>query len=221
LQKAYGLEVPQTLEEACNPQRLALLVYDMQVGILRQIRDRSAVTANVAEVLRAAREAGIRVFFLRYMSLPKELMGVVQLRMAMAWQRVGSVEEVQPWFLRDSPGFQLAPEMTPLESEAVFDRITMSAFEGTPLDIALRDCGINAFLIVGVAMEVGIEPTVRHGADLGYIPIVVTDACGTGHREAGDRAIASLRFTGDALFTDVAEICDVLAAYGQRRTAAL
>jgi biuret amidohydrolase len=219
LHKAYGLEVPQTLEEVGNPQRLALLVYDMQVGILHQIQDRSALTANVAEVLRAAREAGIRVFFLRYMSLPKELMGVFQLRMAMAWQRVGSVEEVQPWFLRDSPGFQLAPELTPLPSEAVFDRITMSAFEGTPLDIALRDCGINAFLIVGVAMEVGIEPTVRHGADLGYIPIVVTDACGAGHREASDRAIAGLRFTGDALFTDVAEICDILAAYGRPRVA--
>jgi len=86
----------------------------------------------------------------------------------------------------------------------------MSAFEGTLLDIALRDCGINAFLIVGVAMEVGIEPTVRHGADLGYIPIVVTDACGCGQIEAAERAVASLRYAGDALFTDVAEICDVL-----------
>jgi len=86
----------------------------------------------------------------------------------------------------------------------------MSAFEGTFLDTALRDCGINAFLIVGVAMEVGIEPTVRHGADLGYIPIVVSDACGSGHAEAGERASANLRYAGDTLFTDVAEICDML-----------
>jgi Inorganic pyrophosphatase/Isochorismatase family len=75
---------------------------------------------------------------------------------------------------------------------------------------ALRDCGINAFLIVGVAMEVGIEPTVRHGADLGYIPIIVTDAGGCGHAEAAERSLASLRYAGDALFTDVAGICDVL-----------
>ncbi len=79
-----------------------------------------------------------------------------------------------------------------------------------PLDITLRDCGINAFLIVGVATEVGIEPTVRHGADLGYIPIIVTDACGAGHPEAGERALASLRYAGDALFTTVAEIQAVL-----------
>jgi len=210
MQRAYGLQVPQSLEEVCDPRRLALIVYDMQIGILGQIRDAAAVTAHVAEVLRAARDAGVRVFFSRYMSLPKELMGVFQLRMAMTWQRVSAVEEVRPRFLRDSPGFQLLPELTLLPSEAAFDRITLSAFEGTFLDIALRDCGINAFLIVGVAMEVGIEPTVRHGADLGYIPIVVTDACGCGHAEAAERAVASLRYAGDAMFTDVAEICDVL-----------
>ena len=210
MQRAYGLQVPQNLEEACDPQRLALIVYDMQVGILSQIKDGAAVTANVAEVLRAARGAGVRIFFSRHLSLPKPLMGVSQLRMAMAWQRVSTVEDVRPWFLRDSPGFQLLPEFTPLPSEAMFDKITMSAFEGTPLDIALRDCGINAFLIVGVATEIGIEPTVRHGADLGYIPIVVTDACGAGHPEAGERAMASLRFAGDALFTNVAEIRDLL-----------
>jgi len=210
MQRAYGLEVPQSLEEVCDPRRLALIVYDMQVGIIGQIREGAAVTAKVGAVLQAARAAGVRVFFSRYMSLPKELMGVFQLRMAMAWQRVSTVEEVQPRFLRDSPGSQLLPELTPLASEAVFDRITMSAFEGTLLDIALRDCGSNAFLIVGVATEVGIEPTVRHGADLGYIPIVVTDACGGGHAEAADRAMASLRYGGDALFTDVAELSEVL-----------
>src|SRR5262249_23452624 len=218
MQRAYGLHVPQSLEDACDPHRLALIVYDMQVGILGQIREGAALTAKVARVLQAARDANVRVFFSRYMSLPKEVMGVFQLRMAMAWQRVNTVEEVQPRFLRESPGFQLVPELTPLASEAVFDRITMSAFEGTLLDIALRDCGINAFLIVGVAMEVGIEPTVRHGADLGYIPIVVTDACGCGHAEAAERASASLRYSGDTMFTDVAEICDMLHENSSRNT---
>jgi hypothetical protein len=115
LQRAYGLEVPQNLKEACDPRRLALIVYDMQVGILRQVQGGDAVTANVAKVP-------------RHMSLPRELMGVFQFRMAMAWQRVGSVDDVHP--------------------------------------------------------------------------------------EAGERALASLRYMGDALFTDVAEIRDVLSTAG-------
>jgi nicotinamidase-related amidase len=206
MQRAFGLEVPETLEEACAPSRTALVVYDMQVGILCQIPSAESIVSQVLEVLTAAREAGVRVFFIRYMSLPRELMGVFQLRMAMAWQRVASVDQVLPWFLRDSPGFSLVSEISPLPSEAVFDRITMSAFEGTPLDIALRDCGITSFVIVGVAMEIGIEPTVRHGADLGYIPIVVMDACGAGHAEAAARSIASLKFTGDAILTTTQEL---------------
>jgi len=207
----YGMEIPENLAEICTPKRTALLVYDMQIGIIRQIKNGPEIVSRVKVVLDAARAAGLRVFFMRHMSLPCELMGVIQLRMAMAWQRVKTAAEVQPWFLRDSPGFHLVPELMPLPSEAIFDKITMSAFEGTPLDIALRDCGINSFLIVGVAMEIGIEPTVRHAVDLGYIPIVVTDACGAGHADAAERSLASLKFAGDAVITDTEEILPTLA----------
>jgi biuret amidohydrolase len=207
MERAFGLNIPQTLDDVCDPTRLALVVYDMQVGIVKQIENGQQITDRVIQVLDAARSARIRVIFTRHMSLPKELMGVSQFRMAMAWQRVKSVNEVKPWFLRDSPGFHLIPELHPLPSEAVFDKIAMSAFEGTPLDIALRDCGIDAFAIVGIAMEIGIEPTARHGADLGYIPVVVKDACGFGHPDAAARSVASLEFAGDSLLTNVETIC--------------
>jgi nicotinamidase-related amidase len=65
--------------------------------------------------------------------------------------------------------------------------------------------------IVGVATEIGIEPTVRHAGDLGFIPVVVTDACAAGSAEAGARSLESLRFLGDALLTDVAGFREALA----------
>ncbi len=210
MKSAYGLNIPKTLEEVCDPQRVALLVYDMQVGILSQIKNPEEITGQVLKVLGAARGAGVRVFFSRHLSLPKELMGMSQYRMAMAWQHTDSPEQVNPWFLRDAPGFQIAPELNPRPTEGVFDKLTMSAFEGTWLDFALRDCGVNAFIIVGVATEIGIEPTARHGADLGYIPVIVADACGAGNEEAARRSIESLIFAGDALLTDTETVCDVL-----------
>lgn len=219
MKSAYGLSIPQTLEEVCHPQRIALLVYDMQVGILGQIKDGDEVTRQVREVLTAARNAGIRVFFSRHLSLPKELMGIFQFRMAMTWQRVDSPDQVNPWFLRDTPGFQIVPELLPLPTEGVFDKLTMSAFEGTWLDFALRDCGINAFIVVGVATEIGIEPTARHGADLGYIPVLVTDACGAGNEEAAKRSIEGLKFAGDALITDTETICQLLGKQSGSRSA--
>src|SRR5690348_11938876 len=127
MSRPFGLEIPQTLEDICHPSRIALIVYDMQVGIVKQIANGNEITAKVLQVLETARQAQIRTFFTRHMSLPKELMGVSQLRTAMAWQRVKSPDEVKPWFLRDAPGFHLVPELSPLPREAIFDKITMSA----------------------------------------------------------------------------------------------
>jgi biuret amidohydrolase len=212
MKSAYGVEIRESIPELINPKCCALVVYDMQVGIIRQLKDGTAVTARVKQVLHLARAAGMRVFHTRHLSLPKELMGAFQFRQAMAWQRVDDPEKVQPWFLRDSPGFQIVPELEPLPSEAIFDKLTMSAFEGTPLALALRDCGIQGFLIVGVAMEIGIDITCRHGADLGFVPIVVRDACGAGHQDAADRALLTLEFLGDTILTDLAAVSAALSS---------
>ena len=199
-----------TLAEICSAQQLALLVYDMQIGIARQIKGSEAVVANIARVLKAARDARLRIFFTRHMSLPLELMGAFQLRMAMAWQRLEEPNQVKPWFLRDSPDFQIVPQLMPLPSEAIFDKITMSAFEGTPLNIALRDCGVTAMAVAGIALEVGIEPTVRHAIDLGLVPVIISDACGSGNPDAARRSLESLAFEGNTLVTDVATFTDLI-----------
>jgi biuret amidohydrolase len=54
MKTAYGLGIPQTLEEVCDPHRVALLIYDMQAGILSQVLicitspSRIAIFRNVA-----------------------------------------------------------------------------------------------------------------------------------------------------------------------------
>src|ERR1043166_1848789 len=146
MKHAYGLDIPERLEDAIDRDRTALLVYDMQVGIMRQLQHGSDIIAKVGEVLTLARAAGLRIYFMRHTSLPKNLMGVFQLRQALAWQRKSSIDDVQPWFLRGSEAHEIVPELAPREDEAVFDKIGMSAFEGTPLDTALRDCAIRSFL---------------------------------------------------------------------------
>ncbi|UFW85925.1 hypothetical protein BjapCC829_39495 [Bradyrhizobium barranii] len=75
MKRVQGLDIPQTLEEVCDPTRMALVVYDVQIGILKQIRNPATIGAKVSRVLEAARAAGDRTFFIRHMSLLKELMG--------------------------------------------------------------------------------------------------------------------------------------------------
>ena len=210
MQRHRNLQLPDRLAEVCDPDRLALIVYDMQVGVVDQLADGPEVTGRVMRVLDAARGAGVRVFFIRYMTLPVKLMGISQLRTTMAWQRKDRVEDVVSPFPRGSPAFELVPGLAPRGSEAIFDRLSMSAFEGTPLEFALRDAQVVAFAIVGIAMEVGIEPTVRHGADLGLIPVLVTDACGAGNPTAAERSLDALATAGDAILTDVSTISGLL-----------
>jgi nicotinamidase-related amidase len=170
----------------------------------------------VSRVLTAARAGGFPVFYTRHMSLPLKLMGTAQLRTAMAWQHVDDPDKVQSWFLRDTPGFQIVPDLSPRADEAVFDKLAMSAFAGTPLEMALRDLGIRTFAIGGVALEIGIAPTIWHAVDLGLIPVVVTDACGGRDRPAMQRVLDSIRFSGDALLTDTATITPLLASTSSR-----
>lgn len=211
-----GVEVFSTLDELVHPDRTALLVYDMQVGIVPQIPDGPAVLSKVQTLLEATRQAGIRTIFTRHMSLPPEMMGAFQYRMAMAWQRKKNPAEISSPFLRDSPAFQLVPELAPLPSEAIFDKLSMSAFEGTPLQFTLRDCGIRSVILAGIALEIGIEPTARHAADLGIIPILVRDACGAGNSEAAEQCVASLVHMGDTIVTDLETITEHLTALAVR-----
>ena len=212
--KHNGIDIFSTLQELVHPQHTALLVYDMQFGVVPQIPDGSAILSKVQTLLKATRRAGIRTIFTRHMSLPPEMMGGFQYRMAMAWQRKHSPAEISSPFLRDSPAFQLVPELQPLPSEAIFDKLAMSAFEGTPLQFTLRDCGIRSVILAGIALEIGIEPTCRQAADLGIIPILVRDACGAGNSEAADQCVASLAHMGDTIITDLKTISNLLTAIG-------
>ncbi len=210
MEELHGLPVPRTLEEACDPRRLALVVYDVQVGILEQIEGADRVLDGVRRALAAARAAGVRIVFLRHVTLPTRLMGASQLRMWQRWQRAASVADVVSPFPPDAPQARLADGLDPRPDEAVLDKVTMSAFVGTPLELVLRDCGVTAVALVGVALEIGIEPTVRHAADLGLLPVVLTDACGAGDARAGERALETLAFTGDALLADTAAFAAAL-----------
>ena len=211
--KVQGFTVPRTLEEVISPDNTALLIYDMQSGITRQIANADEIVGRVRLILEAARRIGMRTFFTRHMSLPKNLMGAFQLRTALAWQRADSPDKIQPMFLRDSPAFHIIPELQPLPGEAIFDKIAMSAFSGTPLEMALRDCGIRSFIVAGIALEIGIDPTCRHGADLGLVPVLVQDACGFGNSQAAAHSLAGLTHMGDSLLTDTKTICDLLTRF--------
>lgn len=215
MQNFRGLEIRSTLDEFCDRQHMALLVYDMQVGIVDQIADGARITEKVAELIRAARAAGMRTVFTRHVSVPLAAAGAAALRTAMLWQRRDDVAELVDPFPPDGPHTQLVPQLQPGPDDVVLDKLAMSAFVGTPLELLLRDARIEAFAIAGIALEVGIDPTVRHGLDLGFAPVLVADACGYGHREAAERSLAQLGWFGGTIQTSTNEFIAALQSKHQ------
>lgn len=182
METVRGLDVADSLEDVADRSQLALIVYDMQAGIAGRLPGVAPVLSNTVRVLTAAREARLRVFFMRHTTLPVEVAGAGQLRAGRALQRTASYADVRAMFLPGSPAHEIVPELAPLPSEGVLDKLGMSAFASSALDFALRDCGVQAIAIVGAVLELGIAPTVRHAVDLGYLPVVVGDACYTFER---------------------------------------
>jgi nicotinamidase-related amidase len=210
MKNAYGLSIPEQLQDTCTPSKCALLIYDMQVGIVPQISEGAAIVAQCRQLLGTAREKGFRVFFLRHFFLPNHLAGLGQLRRSMIWQRLTDPLKIKPMMTQGSPGYQIVPELAPREDEVVIDKITMSAFEGTFLNIALRDAHLESFVIAGIALEIGIEPTVRQSLDLNYLPIVVTDACGSKTLELKEHSLATLKDTGEVMACTTAEVLSAM-----------
>jgi nicotinamidase-related amidase len=65
MQRAFGLDVPDTVAEMCRPAAAAVLVYDAQAGILPHVKDGDALVERIGRILDAARTAGVPVLYCR------------------------------------------------------------------------------------------------------------------------------------------------------------
>lgn len=211
--EAYGLSIPDQLSEVCTPTRCAVVIYDMQKGIVPQISAGPEIVSLCGKLLEAARGGRFRIFFTRHFFLPNVVAGVGQLRRAMVWQHTKKPEETRPFFLQGSALWEIVPELAPREGEVIIDKITMSAFEGTFLNLAMRDARLDCFVIAGIALEVGIGPTVRHGLDLNLCPVLVLDACGSKTTDAHQQTMATLRETGEVWASPSTEVISAMRSH--------
>ena len=46
MERAYGLEIPESIEEVCHPNKMALLIYDLQIGIMSQLPEEKIVSKS-------------------------------------------------------------------------------------------------------------------------------------------------------------------------------
>ncbi len=89
----------------------------------------------------------------------------------------------------DPNAFHIIDELVVLPEDHLVTKHVRGAFTGTEMDHLLRAMGVDNVIIAGIATNIGVESTVRVGADLGYNFTVVEDACGAMSAEAHETAI--------------------------------
>ncbi len=89
--------------------------------------------------------------------------------------------------------------------EIVLERIRMSPFHRTALDVMLRNLGITDVIVVGVWTNMAMEHTARAAADHGYHVTVVSDATSSINAEWQNAAL-NYALTNIATITDTAEL---------------
>jgi ureidoacrylate peracid hydrolase len=186
--------------------RAALIVIDMQNSFCKPDGkvaaiglDTSACQAAItpcAEVLDAARGAGLPVVFTRYVYESDYSDGGVMID-----HLLPELAEVHA-LKAGSDDAAIVAELAPRADEHVVDKNRPSAFYNTRLDEWLSDAGREQLIVCGVTTNCCVESTVRDASHRDMQVFVIADACAELDEE---RHAVSLK-TMDMLFADVIDI---------------
>jgi nicotinamidase-related amidase len=168
----------------------ALLLIDMQRDFLlpggfgetlgNDVSLLQKVVPPLAEVLAAARAAGMLVIHTREGHLP-DLSDCppAKLQRGKPSQRIGDMGANGRILIRGEYGHDIVDELAPIEGEIVIDKPGKGAFYATELQAVLQTAGITRLIVTGVTTEVCVHTTVREANDRGYEALVLSDCVGS------------------------------------------
>jgi nicotinamidase-related amidase len=136
-----------------NRPNTALLVVDVQNGVVERAHERDAVVANVGSLVDKARREQVPIVWVQHSS-----------------------EELP----RGSDTWRIVAELTPGDAEPLVEKTYGDSFEDTTLETVLSDLGVGRLVVAGAETDACIRSTL-HGAFVrGYDATLVSDAHTTG-----------------------------------------
>ena len=185
--------LPQTLPQFIEPGRVALIMWDMQNGLAGKASNLDQIKPNAKRLLDCADQKNIPVFWSKHILPPLSLTTEPFLLFLMKKQKVNDPNLLVETMKSDMEDSKYIEGLEPRAGHTVLEKSQPSFFIDTPRDLRLKTLGIKTLVFAGVATDIGIEFTCRHGASLGYFSVVAEDACGSYTDVAHQRSLDFLR----------------------------
>lgn len=132
-----------------NRPNAALLVVDVQTGVVAGAHERDAVVANIAGLVEKARREQVPV----------------------VW-----VQHSDEGLARGSDDWRIVPELKPADTEPLVEKNYGDSFEATNLETVLSGLGVGRLVVTGAQTDACIRSTLHGALVRGYDATLVSDA---------------------------------------------
>jgi nicotinamidase-related amidase len=132
-----------------NRPNTALLVIDVQNGVVEGTHERDAVVANVGNLVEKARQEQVPVVWIQH-------------------SRDGLAKGSDEW--------RIVPELSPDEAEPLVEKSYADSFEDTTLETVLSSLGVGRLVVAGAQTDECIRSTLHGAIVRGYDATLVSDA---------------------------------------------
>ncbi|HWK67277.1 MAG TPA: isochorismatase family cysteine hydrolase [Rhizobiaceae bacterium] len=204
-------EILLTPQARLDRAHSAIVVIDMQNdfcaegGYVEKVVGRSAaacraVVEPVVELVQAAREKGVPVFWVRAIYDPEKLPAGIR-----AKQRARSDAICCATGSWGADFFGVAPD----GAECVIDKHSYSAFIGTSFDAILRKRGVRTLIFAGVQTNVCVESSLRDAACMGYYAVLPSDCVASHAEPLHEATLKNVEF----LFGDVMSRAEIVSIW--------
>jgi nicotinamidase-related amidase len=148
----------------------ALLIMDVQNGVVQRFADDDGYLPRLAAVADAAREAGVQVIYVTVAFRP----GCPEISPR---NKTFSAIADSGRYTHGDPDTAVHAAVAPAAGEAIVVKRRVSAFAGSDLELVLRSGGVDSLVLAGIATSGVVLSTLRQAADLDYHLTVLHDGC--------------------------------------------
>ena len=180
-----------------NTSNTALLVMDVQAGIVGMLADSQSILASTAKAIAHARAKKIPVIYV--------VVGFRQGGPEISMNNKGFAAFKERLAGVNMDDFmKVHPDVAPAAGEVTVIKRRVSAFAGSDLEVVLRAFGITNVVLTGISTSGVVLSTTREAADKDYRITILADCC-TDRDEEVHRVLTTKIFPGQADVSTVAE----------------